>query len=386
MTTNVIFSFFAGWLVGKIMDWGWKKTKGLVQMNVIKYRLNKRKKSDKSNYTPHISILVESIENFDVSKNIQICMSDHTFLLATPREIVEHYPETFSYHSSTDKWLPNCGPKELERLFNLPDISKLIDDCKKIVTDDFLYRKEGCYYNNFLYGIMSSDYYGRTCDTHELPILTLNFYKTDYFTHRVMWQLTQQLRNMEKLPNVLLYEDQLNDVYRSFRTSLGVSLIAILPATNEIVLTKRSKNSAYGEGKEWIYVSVTETISETDFDDTNNKLELNVKKWIKRGLNEELGLIDNSEHYNTDSIRIYDMFFENYFYQDGLTASIELSRNMNIEQIRALPAKDKKLETKEIFTIPNTRQSIEKFIQENANDMREQTIFALQSYKLRLMH
>ena len=386
MTTNVIFSFFAGWLVGKIMDWGWKKTKGLVKMNVIKYRLNKRKKSDKSNYTPHISILVESIENFDVSKNIQICMSDHTFLLATPREIVEHYPETFSYHSSTDKWLPNCAPKELERLFNLPDISKLIDDCKKIVTDDFLYRKEGCYYNNFLYGIMSSDYYGRTCDTHELPILTLNFYKTDYFTHRVMWQLIQQLRNMEKLPNVLLYEDQLNDVYRSFRTSLGVSLIAILPATNEIVLTKRSKNSAYGEGKEWRYVSVTETISETDFDDTNNKLELNVKKWIKRGLNEELGLIDNSEHYNTDSIRIYDMFFENYFYQDGLTASIELSRNMNIEQIRALPAKDKKLETKEIFTIPNTRQSIEKFIQENANDMREQTIFALQSYKLRLMH
>ena len=80
------------------------------------------------------------------------------------------------------------------------------------------------------------------------------------------------------------------------------------------------------------------------------------------------------------------MFFENYFYQDGLTASIELSRNMSIEQIRALPAKDKKLETKEIFTIPNTRQSIEKFIQENANDMREQTIFALQSYKLRLMH
>ena len=150
MTTNVIFSFFAGWLVGKIMDWGWKKTKGLVKMNVIKYRLNKRKKSDKSNYTPHISILVESIENFDVSKNIQICMSDHTFLLATPREIVEHYPETFSYHSSTDKWLPNCAPKELERLFNLPDISKLIDDCKKIVTDDFLYRKEGCYYNNFL--------------------------------------------------------------------------------------------------------------------------------------------------------------------------------------------------------------------------------------------
>ena len=78
------------------------------------------------------------------------------------------------------------------------------------------------------------------------------------------------------------------------------------------------------------------------------------------------------------------MFFENYFYQDGLTASIMLSEKMDIEQLRTLPAKDKKLEVKEIFTIPNKPSDIEQFINNNHSEMREQTIFALQSYALRL--
>ena len=107
-------------------------------------------------------------------------------------------------------------------------------------------------------------------------------------------------------------------------------------------------------------------------------------KWIKRGLNEELGLKDISSHYDDTTIQLYDMFFENYFYQDGLTASIMLSEKMDIEQLRTLPAKDKKLEVKEIFTIPNKPSDIEQFINNNHSEMREQTIFALQSYALRL--
>ena len=51
------------------------------------------------------------------------------------------------------------------------------------------------------------------------------------------------------------------------RTSFGISVILIIPKQNEIILTKRSKNTAYADDLEWIYVSVTETLSDTDINE-----------------------------------------------------------------------------------------------------------------------
>lgn len=376
--------FTTGWLVSKTLDNIWEKIKKCVRKQCVKWRLRKRCKQKENNYVPNISIIAEGLPIFNIDEHIQISISNHCFMLKTPVELCKRYPSIFKNHSDSDIWLKNCGVYEIEHFFEIQDLVPILEECKREVTTDFMNRSGGCFFNNYLYGLISADGFGRSEDSNETPILTLEFFKTDYYSHKVMWQLTQKLRKMGKLPTERLSVEQLNNLYHCFRTSLGISIIAILPSTNEIVLTRRSKTSSYGEGKEWIYVSVTETISETDFDDSNNIRKLSVMKWIKRGLNEELGLKDISSHYDDTTIQLYDMFFENYFYQDGLTASIMLSEKMDIEQLRTLPAKDKKLEVKEIFTIPNKPSDIEQFINNNHSEMREQTIFALQSYALRL--
>ena len=188
-----------------------------------------------------------------------------------------------------------------------------------------------------------------------------------------------ELKRRQLIPSQNLNLSQLNEQFNVFRTSLGISIIVEITLTNEIILVKRARNTSYNEGKEWIYVSVTETLSETDYDAYMNKI--NIKRWIKRALFEELGLIE--DYYDENSIQIYDMFFENTFYQDGLTASIKLKKDICLDTIKEFRGRDSRLEIADKFTIKIEKQTIIDFMLENKDVMREQTIFSLQSFCLR---
>lgn len=257
----------------------------------------------------------------------------------------------------------------------IEEMATVLEKIRTIVREQFIYRTCGNYFNGKLFGVLRSDAHSRTEDAAEEPIFQIEFFKTDYFTHKVVEQL---IRN-HGAGVIPLNAETLNCArYNCIRTSFGLNVIVILRHTNQIILTKRSKSAAYSDGVEWIYVSVTETASETD--ETNGTVEL--KYALKRGLKEELGIEESMLYEST--IKFYDHFYESNFYQDNIVASVELDEDISLDKLLTLKAKDKQLEVNNIFAISNTARSIEKFIKDNENKMRSQTIFALKSYAARI--
>ncbi|MBR2475333.1 MAG: hypothetical protein IKB57_02140 [Bacteroidaceae bacterium] len=382
-----ILGFALGWGCEKLFDNIFNRISLTYRIRKLRKKLKERVNSN--SLTPNLTTIGEGLPYFDISTQPeQVSLTDEKFLLSFSSE------DSLPINTDKDKWLSdcgpkeiaealsNCGPKEIAEAFNVNNFLTILEECRKEVIDSFLHSKEGCYFNNKLYGVLYSDGFGRTPDERESPVLTLRFFETDYFTHRVMGKVTEKLREKDFLPSSNLELNQLNNTFRCFRTSLGISIIIIIPDTNEIILTRRSVYSAYSNGIAWIYVSVTETISETDYDCFMGMRILNIKRWIKRALFEEIGL--KEKHYDENSIKVYDMFFENNFYQDGITASVKLRKGVNMSNVKELKAKDKQMEVKEIFAIENTTTSIKDYISKYSNEMREQTIYTLQSYATRL--
>lgn len=253
-------------------------------------------------------------------------------------------------------------------------LKERLEQIRLEVFDSFSNKENGNFFNGKILGVNNIDGMSRTVDTKELPILSIDFYETDYFTHKIIEQLVSEL-NIKN-----------NDITNPgkqlawSRTSFGISLIIILPKANEILLTKRSSHSAYTEGKEWIYVSVTETISETDYDEEEGTPS--IIKGIRRGIKEELGITEGQ--IKMDTLRLYDAFYETHFHQDNIVASVEVSEAMTFSDIYSLLAKDKYMEVANIITISNEKKEISRFIEENRERMRAQTFFSIESYMSRL--
>src|SRR5690606_232395 len=183
--------------------------------------------------------------------------------------------------------------------------------------DNFIQRQNGEYFSGNTFGVLRAEDYSRTPDRNEQKLLHTAFFNSDYFSHKVIHHVCAALNGRKSLADISA--DLLNTKYFPFRTSLGISLIVEIPLTNQIIMVKRSINAAYSEGKEWIYVSVTEALTDTDYDVYT--ASINIQTWVQRGLWEELGL---TKEYDISSLKIYDMFFEKHFCQDGLTASVRL--------------------------------------------------------------
>ena len=178
------------------------------------------------------------------------------------------------------------------------------------------------------------------------------------------------------VPKDIINNETLNNELKWIRTSFGISVIIILKSTNQIIMTHRSKNASFSQGKNWIYVSVTEALSQADVDEYDSAVDFSL--CVKRGIKEELGIEKGMYHH--DDIKFYDCFFETQFFQDGIVASVELSEKIMPQDIINFRAKDKRLEIEDIFFIDNNKAAIQKFINDNHNEMRSQTIFALESY------
>lgn len=356
-----------------------KKIEDKVDEFTKKRKINKSK--NKGNYEKnenynHIKILTTAMghPNFSYDKTIRANETQKEFYLKFPETFLDKLTDNRKdFNIKEDKCYRPIS--EIGDSIGVTDFEEKLEKCRHIVAEKFINREDGMYFNGPKYGILHSDAFSRTVDKIESPILHIEVYKTDYFTHSVMGELVKQLRKEDKLPDNLRLED-LNGAYNIFRTSMGLSLIVEIPETNQIILTKRSKNSSYSEGENWIYPSITEAMSFTDKDDYENKIDFEL--WAKRGLFEELGL--DSSMYKKDSIKFYDMFFEKYFYQDNITASIELKDGKTFKDVVELKGKDHYLELESIFVIDLDKKSITEFIKKNKSSMRAQTLYTLQSY------
>ena len=363
---SFLATFFLGFFAEKLLD----KLIGKISQ-LRKKRANKRAKEKMKAQEIH-AIFTEDIFPPISSDNIWIQEEDASFFLAFPDELkdevkkhlrAEDAPFAEKDHCFCDLTLPG---------FSDESIRSAIETARLEVAQKFVKREDGLYFNGEKYGVCRLDAKGRSATIDETPQLIADLYHTDYFTHRVVLRAAELLN----IPTENLTGDSLNTSYRWLRTSLGVSVVVVLKSTNQIVMTRRSKNASFSDGNEWIYVSVTEALSHSDFDAYDKKVSLSL--CVERGLKEELGIDTSMYCYN--NIRFYDCFFETDFFQDGIVSSVTLYDKILPAQVQSLRAKDKRLEISEIFFIDNNKAAIRKFITENRAEMRSQTIFALESY------
>lgn len=362
-----IISFLAGYFAEKIMDM-------LLQKLTIWRKAMSNKKRYKGFLETHYIDIQPQIRVFPyfMPQNIKIKNDEKKEqYIAIPKEYKNDNRMDESFHRQDVLFKPLSIP-------GLPDekVREAIEAARETIARKFLSREDGLCFNGKKYGISYADGFSRTTDSSENPILHIEVFKTDHYTSHVV---SEAVRHLNINQNTITF-DTLNSELNWLRTSLGISIIVVLKSTNEIILTHRSPSASYSGGKSWIYVSATETLTETDIDSYTQQIDLLL--CLERGILEELGI--PREMYIESSVRFYDSFFETHFLQDGIVASIELKDTITFDNIVALPAKDKQMEVKDMFTLPNTRKAIADFTSMNRDSMRKQTIYALETYAARL--
>lgn len=347
-------------------------------LNIIKNKnriLRLKKAIDAFEYAQHKDILpLIKVHPYFISQNTKIVdRHEKTMYIAFPQDLRKsiNEKETGKFSNIDAFFTPLSIPGISDK-----QIQEALETARVSVAKQFVHRDDGLFFNGMKYGLLYADGFSRTVDASESPILHIEVFKTDHYTSHVI----SETLNLLDIDKSLITYDSLNSNLNWFRTSLGLSIIVILKSTNEIILTHRSTSASYSEGKNWIYVSSTETLTETDID--SYKQDIDLLLCLERGILEELGI--QREMYMENSVKFYDSFFETHFLQDGIVASIELEDSYSFEDIRKLPAKDKQLEIKDMFVIPNTKKAIANFIMANKTEMRAQTVFALESYASRL--
>ncbi len=305
--------------------------------------------------------------------DVRISDSEKCIFLAPPKsERQRDDIAEFHFKSEDESFCGFSLPNVPEEAFN-----EALEEIRSEVFYKLIAQRDGLHFNGTKYGILYFNSMKRTSDSSERPILKYELFGTDYYTHSILEKLMYRFRSL--LPPVDAQTVNGYD-FPVFRTSVGVSLIVVLKKTNQIILTKRAKSSSYSENKEWYYVSVTEAMSGTDFDDYLQTPS--IVNCAKRGMLEELNIKAN--FYDEKTLRIYDTFYETHFLQDGIVMSVELNPDVSFSDIPVKQAKDRVMEVAKIEFVDNTPKAIRSFINKNRDQMRAQTVFALESYAARL--
>ena len=320
--------------------------------------------------------LFSGIPCFTMEQSVETTLSAPEYYLSFPDDLLDAIAYSKSKFSPVDVNLD----RYLERLALSEERQRafltLLEKARRDVANEFIGRRNGHFFNGGKYGIWSSDSYGRTADSSENPILHLDLYNTDYFTQQTMFRLFRFLCAEGEWNDLTARrKDSLNRL-SIFRNSLGISLIVEIPSERSIILTNRSQNAAYSDGKEWIYPSVTESVSETDYQRYSGLVELDL--CVRRGLLEELGI--TSRYYDPETIQYFSMFHETFFSQDGLTASVRLRDNVQSRQIQVLRGKDSELEMTNLLFLRLDSTEIRTFIINHLEAIRPQALFTLLEY------
>ena len=358
-----IATFLLGYFAEKLMD-------KVSERFSVRYRTMKNKKSKSKSVKKYNidAIFTEDIYPCISPEDIWIKENGRKLFLSFPDELRPLLKSVEGKFAEEDQFfcdlvIPGYKPEE---------IKNAVESAREEIALSFIKREDGLYFNGDKLGIAFLDSKSRSVDVKETPQLFVELYRTDHFTHRVITRAIEML----DVPKDIINNETLNNELKWIRTSFGISVIIILKSTNQIIMTHRSKNASFSQGKNWIYVSVTEALSQADVDEYDSAVDFSL--CVKRGIKEELGIEKGMYHH--DDIKFYDCFFETQFFQDGIVASVELSEKIMPQDIINFRAKDKRLEIEDIFFIDNNKAAIQKFINDNHNEMRSQTIFALESY------
>lgn len=368
---EIIGSNFISVIFGIILTNIWNKSKNLIQEKSIRKNITKViNRNSEDIYT-----IASTVPFYQNNSCIDIKINNkNKFYLSLPDNMKMNHNINVNEFKSTDYINIDIDYESLG--ITKTEFLTILEEQRQIIANSFASRTGGMYFNGEKYGVLYSDGFGRTADKIEDPKLFIELFKTDYYTQRIIEKTLHKINIRNKIDLNFL-----NQSMRGLRPSLGVSIILYIPNSNEIILTKRSKHASYNEkDKEWIYVSVTESFTTTDYDEFQKAPDLIL--CIQRGLKEELGIDKNT----IQDIKIYNMFFEKNFFQDGILAVAYLNKYITYQDVVNLAAKDKELEISSFLPIKNSKNELHKFITANSKNLRPQTKYALENYIERMSY
>ena len=301
--------FFMGWLLPELVKKIIKVAKDLRTKNKIS-KVNREYISNDKDICP----LSHGTPFFD-KHSLILNSPEKIFHLSMPADVhsricdinpeFEHtkWSEEFLYWGEKDDNILINAIKKVSHNITEQDIRLLIDNKKAEVAEMFEKRATEAFFNGEMYGIRK--FQDSRVGNQEKVKLTIGSIKTDYYTHRVMAAVYQELiknNNIEPVDGLR----NIND-YFPFLTSMGMDVILAIENMNKIVLTKRSKQLINMKEDQW-HLSMNEAISITDLEDDMIDLE----RCIKRGLREELGIdchkIDNMNIHYSDVFLLKNPF------------------------------------------------------------------------------
>lgn len=200
---------------------------------------------------------------------------------------------------------------------------------------------------------------GRRVGDAERSGLNIDFYRTDYFTHRVMRSVYKELKEKG---HKISQSSNMSDVnrYYPFFTSLGINVLLILEhkGHESIVLSNRRAEINVSGNDLW-HVSVNEGLSNMD---VNEFGEVDLLRCVTRGLREELG-IRNQSFELLNSKNFYDLFLNVDVLEIGLTSMVKTTMSFEAVQNGFASAQDAELESKGLTSVIATKKDVLGLIQ-----------------------
>lgn len=237
---------------------------------------------------------------------------------------------------------------------------------KREVAEVFLKKVEDSepYFNGEVYGIQRMDVSRE--GENERATLKIKSYKSDYYTHRVMAAIFQELY----VTNPTLAPTKLSEEYNKlkyFLTAIGMDVLIILEDEESIVFAKRSGNLINMTQDKW-HVSMNEAISITDL--TFDQSKISLENCIIRGVNEELGVKLGGEGGYKFSIYYGDAFLLQNPLETGISAFVFIEGlSFGDLKIAYAAAKDRELETIGLTKVKYNNRELKKFV--NKEDLTE---------------
>lgn len=327
--------------------------------------------------------LQSAIPHFE-SDNIRLKRMEERFILPIPEELKSQFVAKFETYDAC------CFTPDSKDIFLSVEAktgisglgSRLKSHCDKVARD-FIDGKNGCRFNNMKFGVLKVDHFERE-GVDEKPKLKIDLYSTDYYTHRVMRSVYQELKK-EKHPicQANMLEETTMKMYNYFTTSIAVNTLLILKngSKEEVVLTERSQHviNAVGANINRKYISTSEGISAIDHCKQFDTVDLT--NCVFRGLKEELGVEKNMLEVGT--LKFYDLYIDYEKFEIGFTSSVKAKEKntgtddyINIDFVRVLPKQDGH-ESNGLYNIKFNRNELHEFIKNN--EFIPQGLYALRS-------
>lgn len=364
---------FLGIIIGHVSTWMWQSFRKNQKINAAIKNIKKLKDSFSEEGIVSIS---NAYPGYDAT-NIILKDTNEKFFLAFP----DNYDNTFNC-KDTDIIFQDKTIQQLGEEMGIPNFVDLIEKHKIIVADKFINSSNSGrrLFNNEKYGVKNI-IITKTDNKDEKDIVSIGFFLTDYYTHKVMRSIYHEL---QVAAPPLIEKFRVEDIvrYYPFLTSFGIDSLLILSPPNEaenIVVVKRSKYMANMKKDMW-HVSMNEGLSTTDCDAVSGKV--NIYQSVIRGYLEELGISYNIHNINNE---FRDIFMVKENFELGITSLAEV--NMTLDDFKSCfdGAEDSSMETTgEFDIIPHTPEAIKKYISTHSNEMTSVCKYCLEMCRSRL--